>query len=169
MSFSRVLPFRYLVLLTISISSIIVAVFLRGCRGNAFREKGTILMGYKWRAAAEHFFSGLGVPLFTGFIFIFSTITLCCASYWICQRIGRPLARHPSEIMTLQDLGKTVACFSIVYIIAAFVWELSQASSRNGTVQLEQLSADLLGALFAWCLASTAYGQRELVSDRNTH
>lgn len=167
MSFFRVLSFRYWILLTTSISSIIVAVFLRGCRGNAFREKITILMGYKWRAAAEHFFSGLGVPLVAGFIFIGSTIMLCWASYRICQRIGGPLARHPSEIMTLQDLGKTVACFSIIYVIASFGWELSQARSRNGTVQLEQLFADCLGVLFACLLARASNVQRELDSDRN--
>lgn len=145
------------------------AVFLRVFRGNTIRESVTGLLGYKWRAAVEHLLSGVGVPLMLGLLIVGGCVLLCSLSYWGCRYVGwtwKPLAKHPSEVMTLRELNFVVAAFAMLYMCTSLGWELNQAygdvykGPRRGYVQLEQVSADMLGAVLSVFLSKFSHRDR---------
>jgi len=149
------------------------AVFLRVFRSNPIRESVTSFLGYKWRAAVEHLLSGVGYPLLLGLLFVVGCVVLCSLSYWGCRYVGwtwKPLAKHPSEVMTLRNLSFVVGVFAVLYMCASLGWELNQAygdvykGPRRGYVQLEQVSADMLGAVLSVVLSK--FSRRERADDR---
>lgn len=150
---------KAMAVLTIALTSIGIAVFLRACKGNYMREAITQMLGYEQRAAIEHLLAGVGVPLSVGVPCLAVTFVLCLMSYWVCKQVQLtwpPLAKHPSEVVTLKDLPLIVGIWSIVYALAAVIWEWNQAyigvygGNPRGYVQWDQLCSDLGGAFIAF-------------------
>lgn len=161
---------RPLLSLVFALVSIGAAGFLRGCKGNAVRESITQLLGYEQRAAIEHLFAGVGIPLAVGILVLAMMYFSGWLSYKGCQWLKwtwPPLAKHPSGVATLRDLSRVVAVWSIVYVLAAALWEWNQASigvygsAPRGYVQWNQLCFDFVGAGFAFLVARRVGAPRQ--------
>ena len=149
---------RSLIATGASLSSIGLALFLRYLPGNPHREGITSLLGYEWRAVLEHLLSAFGIPLTVGLFGVYLTMAMCWVSHAICKRLGwtwEPIAKHPNEVVTLENLPFLVSIVSCVYFIAAVLWERSQAFESvyggppRGDMQWTQLGIDILGTALA--------------------
>lgn len=159
---------RYAAALTVAFTSIASAVFLRAYRGNFVRETVTQVLGYEQRAAAEHFFAGVGTPIAAGLFFLTVTFILCWLSYHVCIRLrwtAARLAKHPTEVVTIRDLPFIVCIFAFGYVVLAVLWECGQAyvgvygGLSRGYIQWNQLCCDVGGAVFAVLFARGIAGR----------
>lgn len=159
---------RYAAALTIALTSIASAVFLRACRGNFVRETVTQVLGYEQRAAAEHFFAGVGTPIAAALFFLTVTFILCWLSYHVCIRLRwtwARLAKHPTEVATIRDMPFIACIFGFGYVVLAALWECGQAyvgvyvGPSRGYIQWNQLCCDVGGAVVAVLLARGIAGR----------